>query len=388
MNNFNFYNPSKIIFGKDSINELPKELEKRNIKNILLMIGGEYIKKLGIYDKVISICEDLNINYFICNRVSTNPKIELVREYTNLAKKENIDFILAIGGGSTIDASKAIAFSAKSDLDPWDFFSENHNIESAIEIGVISTIPASGSETSNATIISNGKYKLGVEDNLIIPKFAILDPSYTINLPLHYTVAGIADILSHLFERYFTNTQNVDTTDYLIEGAIKSLLLNAKRVIKDPKNYDARAEIQWVGTIAHNNLLDTGRQTDWGSHRIEHELSGEYNISHGEGMAIIFLAWIKYASAINPNKIAQLANRIFNIDYNNHSSEEMSLLFLNNLEIFFKQLGLKTKLKELDIDDKDFEVMANRATKNNSQNVGHYIELDKDAIVNILRLAL
>ena len=255
-----------------------------------------------------------------------------------------------------------------------------------LPIGVIATTASSGSETSNAAILSNGEWKLGFEDDRIIPKFAIMDPRYTSGLPPYQTFAGIADVLSHLLERYFSDERYSDTTDRLIEGAVNALLVNAERLLKDPSDLNARGEIQWLASVAHNNFLDAGRNADWGSHRIEHELSAQYDITHGEGMAIVLTAWTKYAAARKPWRLALLASRVFGTDSFDYSEEERAFILSEKLSEFFKRIGLKTTLGQLGIDERDFDVMAERATRNGA--VGHYLKLDREAVKNILKTAL
>ena len=320
--------------------------------------------------------------------VVPNPKVELVRELVELGRENNTDFVLAVGGGSSVDTAKAVAMGIPYDGDVWDFFEGKATLDEALPIGVISTIPASGSETSNAAIISSGLNKLGYEDEKIIPQFAVMNPHYTKTLPLYQSACGISDILSHLLERYYTNTEYVDTTDYLIEGAAKALMLNGERIMTNPENYNARAEVQWLASIAHNNLLDTGRASDWASHRIEHELSAQYGIVHGEGMAVVMLAYLRYVAEKHPKKTAQLANRLFDVDYSNYTEKEMTLKLANNLEAFYKMLGLKTTLTEINIDETHFEEMALRATKDDTAPVGHYYPLDKEKFIEVLKLAL
>ncbi|MEM1486026.1 iron-containing alcohol dehydrogenase [Oscillospiraceae bacterium PP1C4] len=387
MNNFKYWNPAKIIFGMDSEKEIGKLLAQHHVKSLLLVYSGEFIKEIGIWSTVVQACEKSGIAFFESGDVVPNPKVELVRELTALGKKENIDFVLAVGGGSAIDTAKAVAVGIPHDGDVWDFFDGSASITSAIPVGVISTLPASGSETSNCSIISNGVLKRGIEDDLIIPRFAIMNPSFTLSLPSYQTSCGIADILSHLLERYFTSVEHVDTTDFLIEGAIKALMLNAGRLMDDPSNYHARAEVQWLASIAHNNLLDTGRTADWASHRIEHELSAQYGITHGEGMAIVFVAWTKYMAKIKPCKLAQLANRVFGVDYHDYLEEQMALQLSKKLEDFFKMLNLKTSLKQMDITDKHFMEMSKRATNNGASTIGHYVQLGAEDMVDILYLA-
>lgn len=388
MRDFKYYNPAEIIFGSDSQNKLKEKLKQLNVQSLLLIYSGEFIKDLGIWDVVNDACTELNIKFNECSKVVPNPKIELVRELIALGKQEQVDFLLAVGGGSSIDTAKAVSLGINSKDDVWDYFLGTKVPTTSIDIGVISTLPASGSETSNAAILSNHTSKLGFEDNMLIPKFAIMNPTYTLNLPSYQTSCGIADILSHLLERYFSDTKHVDTTDYLIEGAIKALLLNGLRIMKNPQDYNARAEVQWLASIAHNNLLDTGRVGDWGSHRIEHEISAQYDIAHGEGMAIVLVAWTKYVAKIKPFKLAQLSNRIYNIDCNNYSTEEMALMLSDKFKEFFKALGLKTSLREMNIDDSHFEDMALRATSNDTTTVGHYLSINKDIFIEILNLCM
>ena len=383
---FEYYNPAKIVFGEGSEKSLAKLLKQNKVKSLLLVYSGDFIKKLGIYDVIRDAVNELDIKFSESGEVVPNPGIELVRKLVEQGKKDEVDFVLAVGGGSSIDTAKAIAIGIPYDGDVWDFFSKGTVPESVLGIGVIATTASSGSETSNAAILSYGEWKKGFEDDRIIPKFAIMNPRYTVNLPAYQTYVGIADVLSHLLERYFSDEKNSDTTDYLIEGAIRALQVNAKRLIEDPADINARAEIQWLASVAHNNFLDAGRTADWGSHRIEHELSAQYNITHGEGMAIVFVAWTKYMAEIKPWRLALLASRVFGKDPYDFDEKERALLLSEELERFFKNLGLKTKLSELGITDKDFEVMANRATAGG--NVGHYVPLDARKIIDILKLAL
>lgn len=383
---FEYYNPAKIVFGEDSEQKLTELLKANEVHSLLLVYSGEFIKELGIYKVIEDAVKDLGIKFISNGNVVPNPGVELVRELVDEGKKNDVDFVLAVGGGSSIDTAKAVALGIPYEGDVWDFFEKGINPEKVLPIGVIATTASSGSETSNCAIISNGEWKLGFEDNRIIPQFAIMNPRYTAGLPAYQTAVGIADVLSHLLERYFSDARNSDTTDYLIEGAIRALLVNADRLIKDPKNINARAEIQWLASVAHNNFLDAGRIADWGSHRIEHELSAQYNITHGEGMAVVFVAWTKFIASRKPWRPALLATRVFGVDSYDNNEEERALILADKLEAIFKKLGVKTTLTELGIDDKDFEVMAARATRNGT--VGHYVPLDAESIREILKLAI
>lgn len=387
MNGFQYYNPARIVFGTDAEDRLPDLLKKAQASALLMVYSGDFIKEAGIYGKVEDACRQAGIAFYENGTVVPNPSIQLVRELIAFGREKKVDFVLAVGGGSSIDTAKAVALGMNYPGDPWDFFSAGAEPRDVLPVGVITTLPASGSETSNCAILSNGSWKLGFEDDCIIPKFAIMNPLHTLSLPPFQTGAGIADILSHLLERYFSAVSHTDTTDYLIEGAVKALLVNADRVLKNPQDLDARAEIQWLASIAHNNLLDTGREADWGSHRIEHELSAQYGITHGEGMAVVLVAWLKYAARVKPHKPAQLAVRVFGGDSFNSTEEELTLFLAEQLDAFFRRLGLRTTLKELGIGAEHFAEMAAQATKNGSQTVGHYIPLDEKRFQEILQLA-
>lgn len=383
---FEYYNPAKIVFGEDSEKKLKELLALHKVKSLLLVYSGDFIKTLGIYPVIEEAVRDLGIRLSESGNVVPNPSIELVRELVAQGKKDEVDFVLAVGGGSSIDTAKAVAIGIPYEGDVWDFFDKGVTPEKVLNIGVIATTASSGSETSNAAILSSGEFKLGFEDDRIIPKFAIMNPRFTLGLPRYQTFVGIADVYAHLLERYFSDEKNSDTTDYLIEGAIRALLLNADRLLKDTSDINARAEIQWLASVAHGGFLDAGRSADWGSHRIEHELSAQYNITHGEGMAVVFVAWTKYMAEVKPWRLALLATRVYGADAYDYNEKERALILSEKLEEFFKKLGLKTKLSELGIDDRDFDVMAARATRNG--NVGHYVPLDAGRFKEILKLAL
>ena len=383
---FEYYNPAKIVFGEGSENKLYDLLSDNNVTSLLLVYSGDFIKTLGIYDVIEDAVKRLGIKFSESGEVVPNPSIELVRKLVAQGKEDKVDFVLAVGGGSSIDTAKAVALGIPYEGDVWDFFSKGTVPESVLGVGVIATTASSGSETSNAAILSYGEWKKGFEDDRIIPKFAIMNPRYTVNLPWYQTSVGIADVLAHLLERYFSDEKHSDTTDYLIEGAVRALQVNAVRLKKDSSDINARAEIQWLASVAHNNFLDAGRTADWGSHRIEHELSAQYNITHGEGMAIVFVAWGKYMAEGKPWRPALLASRVYGKDSYDFDEKERALLLAEELEKFFRSLGVKTHLSELGIGDEDFEEMAKRAIAGGT--VGHYVPLDEQKFVEILKLAL
>ncbi|MEX1816083.1 iron-containing alcohol dehydrogenase [Metamycoplasma hominis] len=386
MLNFIYKNDCKIIFGKDSIQNLEEELKSLKVKKILIVYSGKYIFELKIYDEIIKACKKLNIEFIENGNVVPNPRIELVRKLVLETKAQNVDFILAIGGGSVIDTAKAIAVGAKSDVDVWKFYTYEDKPNCALPIGVISTIASSGSESSNCSILSNENHKLGIEYDFIIPKFAIIDPRYTKSLPMYQISCGISDISSHLIERYYTNIEHVDATDYMIEGLLKALMINAKLLMEDPNDMNARSEVFLISIFAHNNMLDSGRVADWASHRIEHELSNFYGITHGEGMAIVMVAYAKYMAIEKPKKLAQLAERVFNVD-KGLSQEEKANLLSKKLDEFYRTIKMRTRLSELGVSCEKFREMALSATKNDSQTIGHYKPLLSKEIIEILKIA-
>ena len=383
---FTYYNPAKIVFGEGSERQLAELLRENKATSLLLVYSGDFVKKLGIYDAVQDAVKELGIAFSESGEVVPNPSIELVRKLTEQGRANRVDFVLAVGGGSSIDTAKAVALGIPYGGDVWDFFEKGVSPESVLPIGVIATTASSGSETSNAAILSNGEWKLGFEDDRIIPRFAIMNPRYTANLPAYQTAVGVADVLAHLLERYFSDEVHSDTTDFLIEGAIRALLVNGDRLIADPTDINARGELQWLASVAHNNFLDAGRRADWGSHRIEHELSAQYNITHGEGMAVVLVAWTKYMAERKPWRPALLATRVFGADTFLYSEKERAYILAGELERIFRKISLRTTLTELGIDNTDFAVMAKRATRNGP--VGHYLPLTAEAIEDILALAL
>jgi len=313
----------------------------------------------------------------------------LIIKGIEICKDKEINFILAAGGGSVIDSAKAIAIGATSNCKIWDFFIDKAKPEKALPLGVILTIPAAGSESSNSMVITNkdGLIKRGLHSDYIRPRFAILNPELTFSLPVFQIACGACDIIAHVMERYFTHTENVDLTDRLCEATIKAVLKNAPISIKKTNDYNSRAEIMWASTIAHNDLLGTGRIEDWGSHKISHELSAIYDIAHGASLAIVFPAWMKYVLKDEENvpKLYQYAVRVFDIDPIFASKKDIALEGIMRLQQFLKRINLPTTLNDINISDDRFEEMAEKCV--NFGPVGKFKKLFKEDILAILRLA-
>jgi len=386
MENFRFYRPTRIIFGRGSEDKVGKETKKYG-KKIMLHYGQGSIKRTGLYDKVIRSLKKENIKVVELGGVKPNPRLSLVRGGIDICKKQNIDFILVVGGGSTIDSAKAIAAGAKYDGDVWDFYTGDKAIDKALPLGVVLTIPAAGGEVSPDSVITDedGWYKRPAGGEPLISKFSILNPEITFTLSARQTVIGISDILAHIYERYFTQVKNVELTDRLAEATMKTVINNTRLVLKDLKDYNARAEIMWSGSIAHNDLLATGRTSDWASHMIEHELSGIYDIPHGEGLAIIFPAWMKYVYKDNVLKFAQFAQRIWDVSTDLDDLKKTALEGISRVEAFYREVGLPVSLGEIGIGEDRFEEMAAKAVEDGP--IGQFRKLQKDDIVEIYRLA-
>ena len=389
MLNFIFDNKTRIIFGKGTEMEVGKYTKQFGKKD-LLHYGGGSIKKFGLYDKVIQSLEDNGIDYVELGGVLPNPRVSLVRDAIELCRKEDVDFILAVGGGSVIDSAKAIAFGFYYDGDVWDYFMNGMTPEKALPIGTVLTIPAAGSESSTGTVITNWEEQLKKSCGSLIlrPQFSILNPEITYTLPNYQTSCGVADMIGHVIERYFTNTKNTDLSDAIAEAIMKTVVKNAPLALANNKDYDARAEIMFAGTLAHNDIAGTGRVPDWATHQIEHEISAIYDIAHGAGLAMIYPAWMKYTYKNRPELVARFGKNVFGTEIDENDYEVSALAAIAALEAFYKSIGMPTRLSDFDIDNTHFEDMANKATQNDTKTIGNFVPLNKQDIINILNLAL
>jgi alcohol dehydrogenase YqhD (iron-dependent ADH family) len=388
MNNFTFQSATKIVFGRDTELQVGAEVRKFADK-VLLHYGGGSIKKTGLYDRVVASLKESGVEIIELGGVQPNPRVSLVRQGIDLCRQENIPFILAVGGGSVIDSAKGISAGVYYEGDVWDFYSGKAEIGKCLPIGVVLTLPAAGSEASSGSVLTNedGWYKQSAGSDLLRPAFAILNPELTYTLPPYQTACGAADIMAHIFERYFTNTSDVDFTDRLCEATLKTIIENVPKVIKNPKDYAARAQIMWASTIAHNDLLGTGREEDWASHQIEHELSALYDVAHGAGLAVVFPAWMKYVYKRNIPRFVQYAVRVWNVEQDFHNPERTVLKGIEKTKEFFASIGLPVTLEQLGIKDDRLEEMADRCTKGDTVTEGSFVKLGKKDIVEIYKLA-
>jgi alcohol dehydrogenase len=388
MENFRFFNPTAIIFGRDTEKFVGAETKKRG-KRVLVHFGGGSIKKSGLYDRVISSLRESGIKFFELGGVKPNPRLSLVYEGVDLCRKNSVDFILAVGGGSVIDSAKAIALGAMYAGDVWDFYTGKVVPTEAFPIGCILTIPAAGSESSQSSVITNEEEKLKrfCDTEIIRPSFAIMNPELSFTLPPYQTACGASDIMAHVMERYFTNSRHVGLTDRLCESTLKTVIDTVPTALREPENYNVRAEIMWAGAIAHNDLLGTGRIGDWASHMIEHELSALNDVAHGAGLAIVFPAWMKYVYEHDIGSFVRFAVRVWNVDERFHDPGKTALEGICRLENFYKSIGLPTRLSEIGIAEKDFDVIAEKCKRFHCDTVGNFVRLDGKAIKQILEIA-
>jgi hypothetical protein len=386
MENFVFNNTTKIIFGKAAENQVGAEL--KGYKKVLLHYGSGSIKKSGLYDRVVSSLNAAGIAWVELGGVKPNPSLSLVYEGIQLCRNNQVDLILAVGGGSSIDSAKAIAMGVCYAGDVWDFFNRGVKPQQALPVGVILTIAAAGSESSVSSVITKeeGQLKRAVDNALLLPKFAILNPELTYTLPPYQTACGVADIMAHILERYFTRVTNVDLTDRLCEATLKTVINFAPRALENPCDYEARAEIMWAGALAHNNLLGTGRTGDWGSHMIEHELSGIYDVAHGAGLAVVFPAWMEYVYQEDLNRFVQYAVRVWGVDDCFGEPERIALEGIARTKDFFRRIGLPVTLQELHIGADRLEEMAAKATRKGP--VGNFKKLRQADVAEILKRAM
>ncbi len=386
MENFRFSMPTEIIFGKGVERQVGQEM-KRIAARVLLHYGSGSIKRNGLYDTVIKSLKSAGVDFIELGGVKPNPRLSLVQEGIRLCREQKLDAILAVGGGSVIDSAKAIGVGVPYKGNVWDFYTAKATPTETIPVGVVLTIPAAGSEASKSSVITNedGDLKYALNIDLIKPRFAFMNPELTYSLPPVQTAAGVADIMSHIIERYFTNVDHVDLTDRLCEATLQTVIHNAPIALAEPSNYNARAEIMWASTIAHNDLLSTGRVGDWATHMIEHELSALYDVTHGAGLAVVFPAWMKLTMKHDLARFVQFAVRVWGVEEDFTEPERTAQEGIARLAAFWKSIGLPGSLAELGIPNDRLEEMASRAVARGA--VGQFVSIKKKEAFEILKAA-
>lgn len=389
MENFTFYAPTYFAFGKDTENETGKYVSRFGGSKVLIHYGGGSVVRSGLLERVKDSLKNEGIDFVELGGVRPNPRSGLVYEGIELCRKEQVDFIVAVGGGSVIDSSKAIAAGVLYDGDFWDYY-EGGIVEKALPIGTVVTISAAGSEGSADSVITKeeGMFKRATTGEALRPKFTIMNPALTQTLPAYQTACGITDILAHLYERYLTNTSEVEVTDRMIEALMMTMIHEGPRVIEDPNNYQARANIMWAGMMAHNNSCGVGRTQDWTSHDIEHELSALYDCAHGAGLAVVMPAVFTYNLQHDVNRFAQVAARVWGCQMDFSNPERTALEGIEALRRFLTSLGMPRNFAELGANPEDIEKLAHTACYGdvNDGSLGGFVKLNQKDVENIYRL--
>lgn len=391
MDNFTYYAPTYFVFGKKTENEVGNYVKRFEGSNVLVHYGGDSAVKSGLLDRVKQSLTNAGIKFSLLGGVMPNPRSGLVYEGIELCKKESIDFILAVGGGSVIDSAKAIAIGAKYDGDFWDFYQGKVATE-ALPIGTILTIAAAGSEGSNGSVITHedGMYKRDTGSEVLRPKFSIMNPELTFTLPPYQTASGITDIMAHLMERYMTNTENVEVTDRMIEGILLSVINEAPKVMANPEDYDARANIMWAGTMAHNDSVGVGRSHDWSSHNIEHELSGMYDVTHGAGLAVVMPQVMRYNLHHDLNRFVRFATNVWNVELDENDLEKTALAGIQRFQDFLISLGMPKNFEEIGAKQSDIDELARMACYGDKRTglVYGFVDLDVEDVKAIFNMCV
>ncbi len=388
MENFTFCTPTRYVFGRGVEAQTGSLTAAMGAGRVLIVYGQGSVVRSGLLDRVKDSLAKAGVEFEELGGIKPNPGDTLVREGIAKVAATGCDGILAVGGGSAIDTAKAIAAGACYDGDVWDFFCGKAVVEKALPIGVVLTIPAAGSEGSGNSVITreSDRRKISIRtDFWLRPKFAVMNPELTFTLPQDQTVAGIADMMAHIMERYFTTTEGVETTDRVGEGVLKAIITEAPKVVAVPADYESRANIMWAGTLAHNGVCGCGRREDWASHGLEHELSALYGVTHGAGLAVIFPAWMEYVSSRRPAKIAQFARRVFDVAEDNDL--RAALEGVRRLREFFRGIGLPVTLGELGIASPDYDTLVARFHENKGTPAGTYLPLYPEDTRAIYELA-
>lgn len=388
MDNFQFWSPTEFVFGRDTEDQAGKYVKKHGGTKVLIHYGGGSAVKSGLLDRVKNALTASGIPYEVLGGVKPNPRDTLVYEGIDICRKNGIDFILSVGGGSVIDSSKAIALGVPYDGDFWDFFAGVASPEKALPVATVLTIAAAGSEGSGDSVITreDGGLKRGFGSDLIRPKFSIMDPQLTCSLPPYQTACGATDIMAHVFERYFTNTTEVEVTDRLCEAVLLTMIKETPRVIADPDNYQARANIMWAGTVAHNGIVGVGRTQDWNSHGIEHELSALYDCAHGAGLAVIMPAWMEFVYKHNVMRFAQVAVRVWGCPMDYENPENTALEGILCFRHFLRSIGMPINFAELGAHEEDIPALVDKFGIGSGK-TGGFVPLSAEDVASIYRLA-
>lgn len=393
MENFTFYAPTKVVFGKNTESQIGDLVKQENCKKVLVHYGSNSAVKSGLLDRITASLDEAGISYITLGGVVPNPRLSLVYEGIELCRKENVDFLLAVGGGSVIDSAKAIGYGlANPDIDVWTLYEKKNKAKGCAPIGCVLTLAATGSEMSNSSVITKeeGWLKRGYGSDYCRPRFAVLNPELTYTLPAYQTASGCVDIMMHTLERYLMKDETLELTDGMSEVLLRTVIKNARILKKDPTNYQARAEVMWAGSLSHNNLMECGgTHGDWACHQLEHELGGMFDVAHGAGLAAVWGSWARYVLAECPQRFAKLAANVFDIAWDGEHHEETALAGIAAMEEFFREIDMPTTIGEmgLQLTEEQIQELAEKCSHWGARTVGAIKALNVKDMEEIYRIA-
>ena len=392
MKDFNFYAPTEVVFGKQSEEQVAQLVKRYGGKKVLIHYGGKSAKRSGLLDKMEALLKEAGIPYVMLGGVVPNPRLSLVREGIELCRKEQVDFILAVGGGSVIDSAKAIGYGVPYEGDVWDFWLGKDAPKACLPIGAVLTIPAAGSEMSNSCVISNEEtgLKLGINSNLCRCRFCIMNPERTFTLPPYQTAAGATDIMMHTMERYFTVHEDMTLTDGIAEALMRTVKDCVFDVLRDPEDYRARAQIMWAGSLSHNDLTECGTCKDFATHKLEHELSAMFDVTHGAGLAAIWSSWARFVLPGHESRFARFAVNVMGVDNDFTNPERTALKGIEAMEQFYHAIGMPVGIKELigrTLTDDEIKELARKASRDGKLKLDNIRVLERPDMEEVFRLA-
>lgn len=392
MLDFEYHAPTHVVFGKNSVEKVGSLVREQGCKKVLIHYGGGSAKRSGLLDRVAKSLENAGVDYILLGGVVPNPRLGLVREGIALCQQEGVDFILAVGGGSVIDSSKAIGYGLTNEGDVWQYYAKKKVPTACAPVGAVLTIAAAGSEMSNSSVITNedGWLKRGLSSEYSRCKFAIMDPTLTYTLPAYQTASGAADIMMHTMERYFTAVDTpMNLTDNLAEGLLRSVMKDVTAALQNPEDYDARAGLMWASSLSHNGLTGCGTDGgDWASHQLEHELGGKYDVAHGAGLCAVWSSWARTVMPANPARFAKFAVNVMGVDPGADDTETANR-GIDAMEAFFQSIGMPTRINQMGItlSEEDMRELAHKCSFMNTRKIGKFVPLDREAIYEVYKLA-
>ena len=391
MVNFEYFTPTKVVFGKNAEEKTGELVKAQGWKKVLVHYGGQSAKKSGLLDRICASLEKEGISYVTLGGVVPNPHLSKVHEGIEVCKKEGVDFILAVGGGSVIDSGKAIGYGVANEGEVWDFYAKTRIPEACLPIGAVLTIAAAGSEMSDSSVITNedGWLKRGCNNNLCRCRFAIMNPELTYTLPPYQTASGCVDIMMHTMERYFTREENTALTDGIGEALLRTVMESAQTLARDPENYNARAQVMWASSLSHNGLTGCGTIGDWSCHQLEHELGGMFDVAHGAGLAAVWGSWARYVYKEKPERFAQFAVNVMGVTNDFSDPEKTALEGIRKMEEFYRSIHMPTNIRELGVEltEEQVEQLAYKCSFMEKRTIGQFKVLDRNDMEEIYRMA-